>query len=212
MDMDIDNDSKSKIYSIDIPLNKSNNFSNCSFGLIFSIVSDYCVCCASGFKTDYPPALRNYIEPNEFQQSITNINNKYPRAFYPCLVFVAILFVTAVALTAVGIILMVVGFQGRKKSDFETIIVSCIFLILGFLTCFCCCRCFIKQVQSTEPMKQTIEEESKKYEERYCQWRLIAKRDEPNIFVSKRHQPKKFHVSRTSRLIRFVLYIFNFFR
>lgn len=166
------------------------------------------MCDKPGFNTDYPPAIKNYIDQNDFQQSIRNINNTFPKTFYSSINCIAILFLVALALTTVGILVMIQGFEGRQKDEFGFIIMACIFIMVGFIICIFSCRCYINQIKFVEPMRRAIEQESKKYEERHCRWRLIKKKDEPTVLVSRRHQVEKFHVSLISRLIRFVVYTF----
>jgi hypothetical protein len=93
---------------------------------------------------------------------------------------------------------MATGFQNRQQREFGFIIVACILIILGCVICFFSCRCYINEIASIVQMRLVIEEESKKYEGRHCQWRFVAKKDDPSIFVSRRHQIAKFHVGQKS--------------
>jgi hypothetical protein len=74
---------------------------------------DCCVCLATGFVTDYPPELQNIISPNEFKQSITNINQHFPKSFYSRLSFASIFIAIASALIVIGCVFLFLGITNR---------------------------------------------------------------------------------------------------
>jgi len=111
-------------------------------------------------------------------------------------------------LTIAGILIITISFQNRDSKKLELIIVASAFILFGLIICCIGCRCFLKQTERFEPLQRAIEEESKKYQGRHCQWRLITKKDPPNIYIQRRKQVPKFHVSFIFRLIRFVFFLF----
>lgn len=131
-------------------------------------------CCKSEFDSTYPVQLNGIISPDEFQQSINNINQSISSAI--SLIICALIFILFVV---GGVILCIVGGQVVKSSSSGAIptLVAGGLALIGFGLLLGCFVCFIIPIRRTSRIQQAVVLESSKYSSRSptpCTWRLHA--------------------------------------
>jgi hypothetical protein len=176
---------------LNIPVVKSKSANRFFISLSYFLACN-CYLCTSGFDTSYPHQLQNHINPDDFQQSIKNINNHFPQAAYCCRCCVALLSIIGSGFLFVGGPIL---YHGLTANESDAIFVGTILLFIWMIIwCLSCC-CFCRQRTPFESFRRAVEVESEKYEPQHCRWRLIRKKDEPSLLMSRRQQVPKFHVS-----------------
>ena len=167
---------------------KISGTSICSSVQLF--IEQFCLAglCHREYDSTYPRELRGIIRPDEFRQSIENINNAKGDRTWICssiLVFIFSLFIGVIFLAVAGILGALV-----HRSLLVLLVVG-IFIIF-FSICVFTYYISAKEDQSSSRMRAAVAEESKKYSNRSptpCCWSLvemrttgfIADREENNV-------------------------------
>lgn len=154
------------------------------------------------FDSTYPIHLNGIITPDEFQQSIANINLAVSSR-KPLLIFGAFIGIFLIG----GFILFIVGgFTATTSftSSFPIpVAVGFSSFALGVLGC--ACGCFIIHVNYSRRMQQAIANESIKYSKRSptpCSWRLGARTTRTSRFNDE-DTTTTYHVSTLVFMIQF---------
>lgn len=152
-------------------------------------------CCKSEFDTSYPVHLHGIIHPEEYANSIRNINQamSFKKAKIVCTVIFSVCVISAISLCVAGDLTS----TQSQRTNWRVMapIGACLF-VFGIIFILISC-CVIRSKRSTQ-IREAVAKESMKYYNRSsvpCSWRLHANQLDTSAFYSRHRSHGIYQVS-----------------